>query len=160
MTLKPYTKTTLQYLSFGYLIEDFSEIVRIRTLIYMLTWAPSLTLAMKNLLQSLLEVSSFPLRMIGSPWFHLLILSKSDIYIYIKYIWNIILLFAIKLIWNRYFELWKWFCSVSSCPLNAAMYVQTGDLSILPLLCHYPVKVIILNSQIDFISYIISLHII
>ncbi|XP_020685518.2 uncharacterized protein LOC110101794, partial [Dendrobium catenatum] len=29
---------------------------------------------------------------------------------------------------------------VSDCPLNAAMYAQTGDLSSLPLLCHYPVK--------------------
>ncbi|KAJ4830000.1 hypothetical protein Tsubulata_028036, partial [Turnera subulata] len=30
---------------------------------------------------------------------------------------------------------------VSSCPLNKAEYVQTGDLSTLPLLCHYPVKI-------------------
>lgn len=32
-------------------------------------------------------------------------------------------------------------CSVSSCPLNGILYAQTGDLSKLPLLCHYPVKV-------------------
>ena len=32
-------------------------------------------------------------------------------------------------------------CSVSSCLSNFALYVQTGDLSQLPLLCHYPVKV-------------------
>ncbi|WOH04412.1 hypothetical protein DCAR_0623821 [Daucus carota subsp. sativus] len=29
---------------------------------------------------------------------------------------------------------------VSSCPLNGIQYQQTGDFSILPLLCHYPVK--------------------
>jgi len=31
--------------------------------------------------------------------------------------------------------------SVSACPLEIAMYFQTGDDSSLPLLCHYPVKV-------------------
>ena len=31
--------------------------------------------------------------------------------------------------------------SVSSCPLAAIFYIQTGDISNLPLLCHYPVKV-------------------
>ena len=35
-----------------------------------------------------------------------------------------------------------WSCSVSACLLNAIMYAQTGDLSELPLLCHYPLKVI------------------
>ncbi|KAJ4971668.1 hypothetical protein NE237_004767 [Protea cynaroides] len=32
------------------------------------------------------------------------------------------------------------FSNVSDCPLNEAMYLQTGDTSNLPLLCHYPVK--------------------
>lgn len=32
-------------------------------------------------------------------------------------------------------------CSVSSCPLAEVFYIQTGDISNLPLLCHYPVKV-------------------
>lgn len=31
--------------------------------------------------------------------------------------------------------------SVSACPLSTIYYKQTGDLSDLPLLCHYPVKV-------------------
>ncbi|KAJ4796151.1 Purple acid phosphatase [Rhynchospora pubera] len=30
--------------------------------------------------------------------------------------------------------------SVSGCPLSSFNYIQTGDLSRLPLLCHYPVK--------------------
>ncbi|KAK1360460.1 Purple acid phosphatase [Heracleum sosnowskyi] len=29
---------------------------------------------------------------------------------------------------------------VSSCPFNGIQYQQTGDFSVLPLLCHYPVK--------------------
>ncbi|XP_059434456.1 uncharacterized protein LOC132167482 [Corylus avellana] len=33
------------------------------------------------------------------------------------------------------------YSDVSSCLSNFALYVQTGDLSQLPLLCHYPVKV-------------------
>lgn len=33
------------------------------------------------------------------------------------------------------------FCSVNSCPDSAINYLQTGDFSSLPLLCHYPVKV-------------------
>ncbi|XP_009765790.1 probable inactive purple acid phosphatase 27 [Nicotiana sylvestris] len=32
------------------------------------------------------------------------------------------------------------YSDVSSCPFNAIQYQQTGDLSQLPLLCHYPVK--------------------
>ncbi|KAG9148555.1 hypothetical protein Leryth_023931 [Lithospermum erythrorhizon] len=30
--------------------------------------------------------------------------------------------------------------NISSCPLDALLYEQTGDFSKLPLLCHYPVK--------------------
>ena len=33
-------------------------------------------------------------------------------------------------------------CSVTDCPLSEAYYAQTGDLSDLPLLCQYPVKVL------------------
>lgn len=32
-------------------------------------------------------------------------------------------------------------CSTGNCPLNAALYLETGDLAELPLLCDYPVKV-------------------
>ncbi|XP_042479552.1 probable inactive purple acid phosphatase 27 [Macadamia integrifolia] len=32
------------------------------------------------------------------------------------------------------------YSNVTDCPLNEAMYLQTGDTSSLPLLCHYPVK--------------------
>ncbi|KAG9443632.1 hypothetical protein H6P81_014972 [Aristolochia fimbriata] len=36
---------------------------------------------------------------------------------------------------------------VSNCPLNRLLYDQTGDLSDLPLLCHYPVKAQFLNTD-------------
>ncbi|KAL9262593.1 putative inactive purple acid phosphatase 27 [Drosera capensis] len=32
------------------------------------------------------------------------------------------------------------FCGIGDCPLDELMYAQTGDLSSLPLICHYPVK--------------------
>ncbi|KAF3437455.1 hypothetical protein FNV43_RR20208 [Rhamnella rubrinervis] len=41
---------------------------------------------------------------------------------------------------------------VSSCPLHAAMYAQTGDLSKLPLLCHYPVKGMYMTNDPDYLS--------
>ena len=31
--------------------------------------------------------------------------------------------------------------STDACPLNAALYMETGDITSEPLLCHYPVKV-------------------
>lgn len=31
--------------------------------------------------------------------------------------------------------------STDACPLNAALYIETGDITSEPLLCHYPVKV-------------------
>ncbi|OWM90033.1 hypothetical protein CDL15_Pgr026946 [Punica granatum] len=41
---------------------------------------------------------------------------------------------------------------VSACPLNKAQYVQTGDLSDLPLLCHYPVKAQYLRNDPDYLN--------
>ncbi|KAI9170523.1 hypothetical protein LWI28_029193 [Acer negundo] len=41
---------------------------------------------------------------------------------------------------------------VSSCPLNALFYAQTGDISKLPLLCHYPVKAQFMRSDPDYLS--------
>ncbi|KAL3719135.1 hypothetical protein ACJRO7_004135 [Eucalyptus globulus] len=41
---------------------------------------------------------------------------------------------------------------VSYCPLNKIMYVQTGDLIDLPLLCHYPVKAQYLSRDPDYLS--------
>ncbi|XP_031500928.1 probable inactive purple acid phosphatase 1 [Nymphaea colorata] len=41
---------------------------------------------------------------------------------------------------------------VSPCPLNAFMYEQTGDLSSLPLLCHYPVKAQYLSKDPSFLN--------
>ncbi|KAL6130007.1 hypothetical protein ACLB2K_068389 [Fragaria x ananassa] len=41
---------------------------------------------------------------------------------------------------------------VSSCPLNAMYYVQTGDFSKLPLLCHYPVKATYMSTDPDYLS--------
>ncbi|KAL5827264.1 hypothetical protein ACOSQ3_019099 [Xanthoceras sorbifolium] len=41
---------------------------------------------------------------------------------------------------------------VSSCPLNALLYAQTGDLSKLPLLCHYPVKAQFMSGDPDYLS--------
>lgn len=41
---------------------------------------------------------------------------------------------------------------VSDCPLNKALYAETGDLSDLPLLCHYPVKAQYLSKDPDYLS--------
>ncbi|KAJ4979818.1 hypothetical protein NE237_010598 [Protea cynaroides] len=41
---------------------------------------------------------------------------------------------------------------VSGCPLNAAMYLQTGDTSKLPLLCHYPVKAQYVSTDSDYLD--------
>ncbi|PKA56335.1 putative inactive purple acid phosphatase 24 [Apostasia shenzhenica] len=41
---------------------------------------------------------------------------------------------------------------VADCPLNTVMYKQTGDLSDLPLLCHYPVKAQYLNNDPSYLS--------
>ncbi|PQQ15978.1 putative inactive purple acid phosphatase 27 [Prunus yedoensis var. nudiflora] len=41
---------------------------------------------------------------------------------------------------------------VSSCPLNEILYAQTGDLSKLPLLCHYPVKAAYMSNDPDYLS--------
>ncbi|XP_021750857.1 probable inactive purple acid phosphatase 27 [Chenopodium quinoa] len=42
--------------------------------------------------------------------------------------------------------------SVKYCPLNTLLYKQTGDLSNLPLLCHYPVKAAFLKNDPDFLT--------
>ncbi|KAJ0037534.1 hypothetical protein Pint_23839 [Pistacia integerrima] len=44
------------------------------------------------------------------------------------------------------------FISVSSCPLSEAFYLQTGDTSSLPLLCHYPVKAQFMSKDPDYLS--------
>ncbi|PON74375.1 Acid phosphatase [Parasponia andersonii] len=41
---------------------------------------------------------------------------------------------------------------VNSCPFNGLYYAQTGDLSHLPLLCHYPVKSVFLSKDPDYLS--------
>ncbi|KAG8656699.1 hypothetical protein MANES_04G164100v8 [Manihot esculenta] len=41
---------------------------------------------------------------------------------------------------------------VGACPLNEAGYLQTGDLSNLPLLCHYPVKAAFMSNDPDYLS--------
>ncbi|KAG9148551.1 hypothetical protein Leryth_023930 [Lithospermum erythrorhizon] len=41
---------------------------------------------------------------------------------------------------------------VSSCPLNAILYQMTGDLSLLPLLCHYPVKAQFLSKDPNYLE--------
>ncbi|KAM5551965.1 hypothetical protein ABKV19_026704 [Rosa sericea] len=41
---------------------------------------------------------------------------------------------------------------VSTCPLNTFYYVQTGDFSKLPLLCHYPVKATYMSTDPDYLS--------
>lgn len=53
-----------------------------------------------------------------------------------------------------------WFYSLKNCPMNTFLYKETGDLSDLPLLCHYPVRVIDLiqiqmkfNCRFIYISY-------
>uniref|UniRef100_A0A7N0VLU7 Purple acid phosphatase Fn3-like domain-containing protein n=1 Tax=Kalanchoe fedtschenkoi TaxID=63787 RepID=A0A7N0VLU7_KALFE len=40
----------------------------------------------------------------------------------------------------------------SSCPLMGFMYAQTGDISRLPLLCHYPIKAQFLSSDPDYLG--------
>uniref|UniRef100_A0A2N9EWH6 Purple acid phosphatase n=2 Tax=Fagus sylvatica TaxID=28930 RepID=A0A2N9EWH6_FAGSY len=42
--------------------------------------------------------------------------------------------------------------NVENCPLNELLYAQTGDLSTLPLLCHYPVKAIYTSNDPDYLS--------
>ncbi|KAG2671755.1 hypothetical protein I3760_13G010100 [Carya illinoinensis] len=42
--------------------------------------------------------------------------------------------------------------SVESCPFNEGFYLQTGDLSSLPLLCHYPVKAVYMREDADYLS--------
>ncbi|KAI5596132.1 hypothetical protein BDE02_03G186400 [Populus trichocarpa] len=41
---------------------------------------------------------------------------------------------------------------VKSCPLKKSTYVQTGDLSKLPLLCHYPVKAQYMSNDPDYLK--------
>ncbi|XP_020575936.1 probable inactive purple acid phosphatase 1 isoform X2 [Phalaenopsis equestris] len=41
---------------------------------------------------------------------------------------------------------------ISSCPLNSLYYVQTGDISCLPLLCHYPVKAQYVSSDPSYLN--------
>ncbi|KAE8648459.1 nucleotide pyrophosphatase/phosphodiesterase-like [Cucumis sativus] len=42
--------------------------------------------------------------------------------------------------------------NVDGCPESKALYLQTGDLSSLPLLCHYPVKAVYLRSDPDYLQ--------
>ncbi|GAV76169.1 Metallophos domain-containing protein/Metallophos_C domain-containing protein [Cephalotus follicularis] len=42
--------------------------------------------------------------------------------------------------------------SVTTCPTSEAYYAQTGDLSSLPLLCHYPVKAQYMSNDPDYLS--------
>ncbi|XP_042515791.1 probable inactive purple acid phosphatase 27 [Macadamia integrifolia] len=44
------------------------------------------------------------------------------------------------------------YSSVSDCPMKEAMYLQTGDTSKLPLLCHYPVKAQYVSTDSDYLS--------
>ncbi|KAJ0038389.1 hypothetical protein Pint_23840 [Pistacia integerrima] len=41
---------------------------------------------------------------------------------------------------------------VAGCPLNGFLYAQTGDLSRLPLLCHYPVKAQWMSNDPDYLT--------
>ncbi|KAK1370470.1 Purple acid phosphatase [Heracleum sosnowskyi] len=41
---------------------------------------------------------------------------------------------------------------VTSCPSNEIQYLQTGDYSVLPLLCHYPVKAQYVSSDPDYLG--------
>ncbi|KAI0511728.1 hypothetical protein KFK09_012360 [Dendrobium nobile] len=41
---------------------------------------------------------------------------------------------------------------ISDCPLNSLLYVQTGDISSLPLLCHYPVKAQYVSSDPSYLN--------
>ncbi|KAE8679342.1 Detected protein of confused Function [Hibiscus syriacus] len=43
-------------------------------------------------------------------------------------------------------------CSTGDCLGSKSFYVQTGDISDLPLLCHYPVKAIYASSDPDYLS--------
>ena len=61
-----------------------------------------------------------------------------------NFVWICIYLYIYMMIWllNNFCCNWILrFCSVNSCPDSAINYLQTGDFSSLPLLCHYPVKV-------------------
>ncbi|XP_042479445.1 probable inactive purple acid phosphatase 27 isoform X2 [Macadamia integrifolia] len=42
--------------------------------------------------------------------------------------------------------------SVRDCPLNKGYYIGTGDISELPLLCHYPVKAQLLSNDPDYMG--------
>ncbi|XP_042480184.1 probable inactive purple acid phosphatase 27 [Macadamia integrifolia] len=42
--------------------------------------------------------------------------------------------------------------SVKDCPLSETFYIQTGDVSELPLLCHYPVKAQFLSNDPDYLG--------
>lgn len=42
--------------------------------------------------------------------------------------------------------------NVDGCPENEGLYLQTGDLSSLPLLCHYPVKAVYLKSDPEYLK--------
>ncbi|CAI9102860.1 OLC1v1001214C1 [Oldenlandia corymbosa var. corymbosa] len=42
--------------------------------------------------------------------------------------------------------------NISACPFNEVQYVQTGDLTKLPLLCHYPVKAQYASNDPDYLS--------
>ncbi|XP_022157882.1 nucleotide pyrophosphatase/phosphodiesterase-like [Momordica charantia] len=42
--------------------------------------------------------------------------------------------------------------NVHGCPLSEGFYLQTGDFSSLPLLCHYPVKAAFLKSDPDYMG--------
>ncbi|KAB1224920.1 putative inactive purple acid phosphatase 27 [Morella rubra] len=42
--------------------------------------------------------------------------------------------------------------NVESCPLSGLLYAQTGDLSELPLLCHYPVKAQYVSNDPNYLS--------
>ncbi|XP_071937554.1 probable inactive purple acid phosphatase 27 [Coffea arabica] len=42
--------------------------------------------------------------------------------------------------------------NISACPFNAIQYEQTGDLSKLPLLCHYPVKAQYASKDPDYLG--------
>ncbi|XP_010273364.1 PREDICTED: probable inactive purple acid phosphatase 27 [Nelumbo nucifera] len=44
------------------------------------------------------------------------------------------------------------YSDVSDCPLNALLYKETGDLSDLPLLCHYPVKAQYMSNDPDYVD--------
>ncbi|KAB1227529.1 putative inactive purple acid phosphatase 27 [Morella rubra] len=41
---------------------------------------------------------------------------------------------------------------VSKCPLNEVLYAETGDLSKLPLLCHYPVKAQFMSNDPGYVN--------